>query len=1364
MPNAKISIRTCAFQCGSCNNDYFSCASCRDTAFSILPDSQDSNCYPINQTIKGYIYNSTTEKFEKCYKSCDFCTLNKEESSSSQHNCKICAEGFSPSYNHMGNCYEIDEYEKDKEIFSITDNSFTLTSCDLSSQKFKIASTGECISICPNSSTYYYINNYTYNNFTEQEFGSFSPILSYELYLEKPPKYSFGNLCYKECPSNTEIDTENNKCICKFAWHKTSDGKIFCYEEDYCIYNEYRYYLDDTKECKNDGCPENYFQFNFQCYKTGCPSEISIISSTETNKCESIYNFCYIDKYYKNICSEIQNENFTLKFDNTVQYLKSCEESVNYTTSGKKTYLYNGICYITCPDETISDTENDICKCKYYGYYPENNYYICYNEIEKCQSKIPVIDLRICLDEINDCISKGYKILNDECYNESCPEYTHLDDNGYTCLCSYFYYVQDSNLNCFNSSEISCEEKGFSFFNPITKECFNSLDDCFNKNNKYHFNNNCYKDGCPEGTSIIGEDIYNCTCEKSYYFNETINKIICINKEENESEFYSGNVESEKYLDSKVISSESIYIEVDSKISSSGSLENEISSENMENEMSSVNMVNEINNDVFEIKYPQEYYDNPDKCLAIYENKCYSKCPENTCLTQRDINLIYCVDVEPGTTVFNDICFNNIEEIVQNIKNYTEANILISPMSGINIGVYTKDSKNSFNSSFSVIFLNECEELLIQNYNLSPDTKLYILGIETPDKNSKSSVNVYNYRIYLENGTELEYSSICEGVKVSISSIISNEELIKLKDAIYFSRKGYDIYNLSSEFYTSVCSSASMNNCDITLTDRNTDFYPSKISMCNDSCKLNYINLNSKRIECNCDIGYNFSENDNEVKRKEIEEVDLNFFEYFLTFINYKIFKCYELFLKPKKIFTNIGFYVGTIIILISLLNLFIFTNLGMFSLNSIIKENEPNRLKIKQMVKEEEEKRKKLLNLFYIKNNNINENKTKNKKVSSLFKKRAKGTKNPKYPPKKREDSYSDNGKLAKIRIFIKANKKKKKAKGRAKLDNIFQLKNKLKKKIKFKKNSLKSSEKGLNFELISTISKNDSLSNKYLKLEKSNYVQIAKPIKIKNIIFPELIKDTESIYKEKKIELINIPNYQYLIKLKEKEIDEKELNEVPYYQALRMDNRPFYLIVFYILANKIEIINIFFYNNPYVHISISITIYLFSILLDVFLNCFLYTDDVVSEKYHNDGNLKFATSLLLSIMSNIFSSIISYIIEVLLNYSNFFEAIIKETNMKKYYYRMIIKFKKYMKIKVSIFFTIVFILSLLMTYYITIFCIIYQTTQVNIMINYILGIGESISISLGITFIISILRILSIKNKWRNLYYTSRFLYQKF
>ena len=213
-----------------------------------------------------------------------------------------------------------------------------------------------------------------------------------------------------------------------------------------------------------------------------------------------------------------------------------------------------------------------------------------------------------------------------------------------------------------------------------------------------------------------------------------------------------------------------------------------------------------------------------------------------------------------------------------------------------------------------------------------------------------------------------------------------------------------------------------------------------------------------------------------------------------------------------------------------------------------------------------------------------------------------------------------------------------------------------------------------------------------------------------------------------------------------------------------MRFDDRPLYQIFLYIFANKIEIINIFFYSSPYTHITINTTIYLFSILLDITMNCLLYTDDVVSEKYHNNGHLAFATSLLLSFFSNIISSIITYLVEILSNYSEAFEIIIKEAYKKKEYYIYIIKFKKYLRIKVSFFFIIIFIFSILMTYYITIFCIIYQTTQINIMINYLYGVLSSFSISLGITIIISLLRFLSLKYKWSKIYYTSRYLYQKF
>ena len=64
-----------------------------------------------------------------------------------------------------------------------------------------------------------------------------------------------------------------------------------------------------------------------------------------------------------------------------------------------------------------------------------------------------------------------------------------------------------------------------------------------------------------------------------------------------------------------------------------------------------------------------------------------------------------------------------------------------------------------------------------------------------------------------------------------------------------------------------------------------------------------------------------------------------------------------------------------------------------------------------------------------------------------------------------------------------------------------------------------------------------------------------------------------------------------------------------------------------------------------------------------------------------------------------------------------------------------------------------------MLMTYNMTIFCIIYNQSQISIMINYIYGVLESLAISFGLASIITILRYISIKNKWINIYRASQF-----
>ena len=131
---------------------------------------------------------------------------------------------------------------------------------------------------------------------------------------------------------------------------------------------------------------------------------------------------------------------------------------------------------------------------------------------------------------------------------------------------------------------------------------------------------------------------------------------------------------------------------------------------------------------------------------------------------------------------------------------------------------------------------------------MDENIELFILGIDSPSKDVKASTNVYNYGVYLSNGTQLEHENVCKDTKITISSVITNIDLIKLEEASYFNDLGYDIYNESSKFYTDNYASASIDGNDITLADRKKDFYPSNIFLCNNSCSYSKVDLETKRI------------------------------------------------------------------------------------------------------------------------------------------------------------------------------------------------------------------------------------------------------------------------------------------------------------------------------------------------------------------------------------------------------------------------------------------------------------------------------------------------------------------------------------
>ena len=466
---------------------------------------------------------------------------------------------------------------------------------------------------------------------------------------------------------------------------------------------------------------------------------------------------------------------------------------------------------------------------------------------------------------------------------------------------------------------------------------------------------------------------------------------------------------------------------------------------------------------------------------------------------------------------------------------------------------------------------------------------------------------------------------------------------------------------------------------------------------------------------------------------------------------NYKIIPCYKLLFKKNNYYKNLGFFISSCTFIICLIQMLIFLTCGLNTLKRIIIEGMPNKAKLKQIL---ETKLKKEINherSKKIKFQNVNKNKNKSinkRKNGNKFKTTNNSQvnyynfiyinhSNKKNPPKKNKKPHKNqNEKINKL------NKKIEYIKIKDKIDGI--IKDKFPFKIKNKR---------INMNNLKNKSIYMTSDNSKMQLSSSNF-KINKSQNIYNL------KDSNNKYKfnGKREQFYELSLFE-----KDKFVDKKEINHVPYSQALRIDRRDYLQIFFSILANEIKIICIFYYKNPYLHLSLSSSMYVFQLLLDLALNSFLYTDDYISEKYKN-GELKLITSILLSTMSNIFTYFLSYFICELLNFAELLEMIIKFVVKKNLYLMSIIKFKKYLKLKLSVFYSIEFIYIICICYYLTIFCIVYSKTQLSFLMNYIIGIIDSLLFSFVFSFITSFFRYVSLKFKFKQLYNVSKYLFEKF
>ena len=236
-------------------------------------------------------------------------------------------------------------------------------------------------------------------------------------------------------------------------------------------------------------------------------------------------------------------------------------------------------------------------------------------------------------------------------------------------------------------------------------------------------------------------------------------------------------------------------------------------------------------------------------------------------------------------------------------------------------------------------------------------------------------------------------------------------------------------------------------------------------------------------------------------------------------------------------------------------------------------------------------------------------------------------------------------------------------------------------------------------------------------------------------------------------------LPSVEKIIKEEKEKIE--DFNNLPYTKAIIVDKRNIIQIFFSFIIEKLELVSILL-SSSQLRIIFYVE-YIIALLFNFFFNALLYSDEVISNKYHNNGKLDFIVSLTLSILSNIITSILFYYIK----YSRGIEEkinLILELRYKMHFYRNFKKLLLFLRIKFIFFYISQLIIFGICIYYLVIFCILYAKSQKSLLVNYFYSLIESIITSFAIALIILITRKIGLCCPNKEFYNVSKYINYKF
>lgn len=158
--------------------------------------------------------------------------------------------------------------------------------------------------------------------------------------------------------------------------------------------------------------------------------------------------------------------------------------------------------------------------------------------------------------------------------------------------------------------------------------------------------------------------------------------------------------------------------------------------------------------------------------------------------------------------------------------------------------------------------------------------------------------------------------------------------------------------------------------------------------------------------------------------------------------------------------------------------------------------------------------------------------------------------------------------------------------------------------------------------------------------------------------------------------------------------------------------------------------------------------------------MNSLLFSDEVVSDNYHNNGKMNFLTSLFLSVASTIIGNIISMVFVKLSTFAIYFETVHDEIKNERFFLEICRRIIPFVKKKLVVYIILDTIMLLFFLYYVSIFCIVYRNNQMKWFIDCITGVCTSIITTFIISIVAAIVRSIAIKRRSLVIYKLSQYI----